>query len=114
MFRKLGRSMTRHDFGHDFFLHKAPHPITSRPLIVGQEFFNGVVIERGWGHAMQLRQDRHYYADYLRSIRSTSSNARSWPLAQLKFCPDGGNSCDPWRDFTSIRAKPFLPRTDSR
>ena len=47
MFRKFGRAMAGHDLGHDFLLHKTPRPIACRALVVGEEFFNGVVIQRG-------------------------------------------------------------------
>ena len=52
MFRKFGRAMAGHDLGPDFFLHKTPRPITRRALVVGEEFLDGVVIQRC--HVVQL------------------------------------------------------------
>ena len=46
VFRKFGRAMAGHDFGHDFLLHKTPRPIACRALVVREEVFDGVVIQR--------------------------------------------------------------------
>src|SRR5437016_6555045 len=89
MFRKFGRAMARHDLGHDFFLNKTPGSIARRALVIGEEFFDGVVIQRG--HA----------------------NARLFNSA-ISFKVLLRNSTQPWHDFTSIKAKRFSPRTDSR
>src|ERR1700682_1351726 len=45
MFRKFGRAMAGHDLGYDFVLHKTPCAIACRALVVGKEFFDGVVIQ---------------------------------------------------------------------
>src|SRR5438876_9213707 len=50
MFRKFGRAMTGHDLGHNFFLNKPSRSIARRALVVSEEVFDGVVIQRG--HAM--------------------------------------------------------------
>src|SRR5438876_3194886 len=47
VFWKFGRAMAGNDLGHDFLLHKTPHLIARRALVVREEFFDGVVIERG-------------------------------------------------------------------
>src|SRR2546430_11099665 len=54
IFRKFSRAMARHDLGHNFLVHKTPRPIACRPLIIREEFFDTVVIQRG--HVMWLRK----------------------------------------------------------
>src|SRR5690348_4298029 len=51
MFRELSRTMTRHDLRQDFFLHKTPGPIARRLLLIGEKFFDVVVVKRS--HAPQ-------------------------------------------------------------
>src|SRR6266516_6224394 len=46
--------------------------------------------------------------------RDAETSPRDARATQLKFAQDHGNSSDPWHDFTSIKAKPFSPPTDSR
>src|SRR5437773_11068734 len=46
MFRKLARAMAGHYLGHDFLLHKTPRPIACRALVVCEELFYAVVIQR--------------------------------------------------------------------
>src|SRR5437762_13773860 len=43
--------MAGHDLRHHFLLHETPRPIAGRALVVSQEFFDGVIIQRG--HAMR-------------------------------------------------------------
>src|SRR4029434_1393821 len=50
----LTRAMAGHDLTHDLLLHKTPRPVACRAFIVRKEFFDCVVIERGWGHPMRL------------------------------------------------------------
>jgi hypothetical protein len=45
LFRELARAMAGHDLGHDFLLHKTPGPVAGRALVVGEEFFDIVVIQ---------------------------------------------------------------------
>src|SRR5438094_5636968 len=70
MLRKLGRTMTGHDFLHHFPLHKPPRPIAGRALFVREKLFNSVVIQRGCSHVMQFGKSTIYARDF-RSIRST-------------------------------------------
>src|SRR2546430_16543145 len=67
MFGKLARPMAGHDLLHDFLLHESPGPIPRRALIVGEELFNGVIIQRGRSH---VRKSTIYARDF-RSITST-------------------------------------------
>ena len=45
-------------------------PIAGRALVVGQKFFNGVIIEQWRGHRSAARLDRDYYAGCYRSTAS--------------------------------------------
>src|SRR2546423_11979240 len=47
MLRKLGGTMTGHDFLHHLLLHKSPRPIARHALLIRKKLFNGVVIQRG-------------------------------------------------------------------
>src|SRR5215467_6316470 len=47
LFRKFSRAMTRDDFRRRFLQHETPRAIAGRALIVGQEFFHPVIVERG-------------------------------------------------------------------
>src|ERR1700694_1832000 len=45
--------MPGNDLAHDFLLHKTPHLIACRALVIREEFFDGVVIQRG--HVVRFR-----------------------------------------------------------
>ena len=51
MFRKLARTMARNDFRQDFLLHKTPRSIARCALLICEQLFNSVVIERS--HVVQ-------------------------------------------------------------
>ena len=51
------RAMMRHHHGHHFLFHKAPRPIARRALLIAQEFFNSVVIERRQRHSGERKID---------------------------------------------------------
>src|SRR5881275_1158816 len=70
MLRKLGGAMTGYDLLHHLLLHKPPRPIARRALLIGEELFNGVVIQRGRSHVAQFRRSTIYARDF-RSITST-------------------------------------------
>src|SRR6516165_2577716 len=46
MVRKFTGTMARNDFRQNFLLHKLCRPIARSPLLIGEEFFDFVVIER--------------------------------------------------------------------
>jgi hypothetical protein len=46
MVGKFGGAMARNDLGQDLLLHKLPRPIAAGTLLVGEKFFDFVVIER--------------------------------------------------------------------
>src|SRR5205085_4544777 len=76
MLRKLRGAMTGYDLLHHLLLHKPPRPIARRALLIGEELFNGVVIQRGRSHVAQFRRSTIYARDF-RSITSTHrANAR--------------------------------------
>src|SRR5438874_7798454 len=47
MIGKFRGAMSIHDNRHHLFLHKTPRPIPRRAFVVGQKFFDAVIIERG-------------------------------------------------------------------
>src|SRR5438552_12014611 len=85
MLRKLGRTMTGHDFLHHFPLHKPPRPIAGRALLIREELFNRVIIQRGRSHVAQFRRSTIYARDF-RSMTSTRRAIRS-SSARIRGCP---------------------------
>src|SRR5947207_11266397 len=87
MLRKLARAMTGYDLLHHLLLHKPPRPIARRALLIGEELFNGVVIQRGRSHVAEFRKSTIYARDF-RSITSTRRAIRSGS-ARIRGCPKG-------------------------
>src|SRR5437763_903171 len=85
MLRKLGGAMTGYDLLHHLLLHKPPRPIARRALLIGEELFNGVVIQRGRSHVAQFRRSTIYARDF-RSMTSTRRAIRSGS-ARIRGCP---------------------------
>src|SRR5437868_10054238 len=70
MLRKPGGAMAGYDLLHHLLLHESPGPIARRALLIREEFFNGIVIQRGCGHVRQFGKSTIYARDF-RSITST-------------------------------------------
>src|SRR5438128_11921968 len=76
MFGKPGRPMAGHDLLHRLLLHKSPRPIARRALVIGEESFDGVVIQRG--HSVpKLSTPRPSYSNLLAGFRSAARLSRS-------------------------------------
>src|SRR5438477_8123029 len=70
MLRKLARPMVGNDLLHHLLLHKPLRPIARRALLIREELFDCVVIQRGRSHVAQFRRSTIYARDF-RSITST-------------------------------------------
>src|SRR5437764_5914119 len=85
MFGKPARPMAGNDLGHHLLLHKTSRSIARRALLIREELFNRVIIQRGRSHVAQFRRSTIYARDF-RSMTSTRRAIRSGS-ARIRGCP---------------------------
>src|SRR2546430_15902515 len=103
MFREFARPMTRHDFAHDFLLDKTPGMIARRAFIVGEEFFDAVIIE--CGHVFQVLKESTLLCPAFAINKIDIANCDWAAHARRVRSPEislESRDTQRWHDFTNI------------